>query len=116
MVVAVGTDVLPLTGREDEHGAALREVLGGEELLREDGRTAPDRVEHALPDPHPLRVLAEHAHQRLERKLRGQLRLGRGAVAELGPPELMRMLELELVAGPEGIEPGRLQRACHAYD
>ena len=87
VVVAVGPDVLPLAGGEREDGAALREVLRRQELLREDRRAAPDRIEHALPDADALRVLSEDAHQRLQRELRRELRARDRAVAELRRPE-----------------------------
>ena len=49
-------------------------------LLRQDRRPATDRVEDALPDAHPRGVLAEHAHQRLQRELGRQLAIARRQV------------------------------------
>ena len=104
VVVAVRPDVLPLARRKNKDRAALREVLRGEELLGEDRRTAADRVEHPLPDAHAAGVLAEDAHQRLQRELRGELGVGARTVAQLGRPQGVRMLELQLVAGPDVVE------------
>ncbi len=119
MVVAVGADVLPLAGGQDEDGAPLREVLRGEELLRQDRGPAPDGIENALADADAARVLAEHAHERLQGELGRELRIRPGAVAVLGRPQSVRVLELELVARPHVIETGcfeALRRLDHLLD
>ncbi|HXJ34083.1 MAG TPA: hypothetical protein VMS22_08575 [Candidatus Eisenbacteria bacterium] len=110
VVVAVRTDVLPLAGGEHEDRTPLREMLRRQELLREDRRAAADRFERALADAHPPRVPTEDAHERLERELRRELRVRPRAVAILGRPQPMRVLELELIAGPHVIETSRLER------
>src|SRR5262245_23984055 len=100
MIVAVRADVLPLAGGEREDRPALGEVLRGEKLLRQDRRAPADGVEDALADADAARVLPEDAHQRLERELRGELRVGARAVAVVRRPQRVRMLKLELVARP----------------
>src|SRR5262245_4344491 len=84
-------------------------MLRGEELLGQNRRPAPNRVEDPLADTNAGRVLAEDAHQRLQRKLRRQLGMGARAVAELRRPELMRVLELQLIARPHVVEPRCLE-------
>src|SRR5581483_9515763 len=116
VVVAVRPDVLPLAGGEHEDRTALREVLHSQKLLREDRGPAADRVEDAAPDPDAAGVLAEDAHHREHGELCGELRPADGAVAEVRRPERVRVLELELVAGPEVIEPRCLERLRGADD
>jgi hypothetical protein len=79
-------------------------VLRREELLRQDRGPAADRVEHALADADATRVLADDAHERLQREFRSELRVHVRAVAVLGRPQSVRMLELQLVPGPHVVE------------
>src|SRR5215470_499156 len=116
MVVTVQPNVLPFTGGENEDRPPLGEVLRAEKLLRQNRGATADRIEDALADADPSRVLPEDAHQRLQRELGGELGRRARAITVLWRPQSMRVLILELIARPDVIEPRRLERARRLDD